>query len=149
MSDPPYDATTGSDDAPAQLDVPTLVPAVFPESRSGVAVVSCDADFVARCVRVLRAEDRLVDVAESVAAIGGVAPSLIVLDVARQELEQSFLLLALTGSRAALVLVLRSVDDLATAESLGIACVDANAADDVLLDVVDHAYCSPRLWRVR
>jgi hypothetical protein len=122
-------------------DTPT-VPA--PSSGPGaVLVVSDDADLVQRIRHALREPAWQLIVAGSLPGSEGFfAGNVVVLDPQGDRLAATVAVeqLAHVVLRPSVVLVLRVTEDLATAVTFGVGCVEANAVSNVLADVVDRAY---------
>jgi len=131
-------------------DAPTI-PA--PGSGPGaVLVVSDDAKLVQRLRRSLREPAWNVQVARGLPPADGLLEAhVLVLDPhrARPEATVALDMLGRVLLRPSVVLVLRITEDLATAVTFGLGCVEASAVGDVLADAVDRAYRFRRRPRVQ
>jgi hypothetical protein len=146
-SDPADVLGLGTDEG----DAPTLR---APSSGPGdLLVVSDDAEFVQRVRHALRESTWQIEITSHLTSFDGfLMVHVIVIDPQRDRAETTVALhgLARVALRPAVVLVLRSTEDLATAVLFGLGSVEASAVDDVLANAVERAYRDrrqPRLHR--
>jgi len=120
--------------------------------RGDVAVVTSDPALASRMQRALRLSGFSIQLAERVSKLRGALPSdVLVIDPSEDRVGAEILLdvLATVPTRPALVVVLRTVEDLRLATAFCVAVIAIDAVDGLLAEVVERARRDRRTPRLR